>query len=211
MNGIFVTGTDTNVGKTVVSAAFVLALRGGKNVFYWKPVQTGIEADDDTQTVRRLADCFDSEIFDSGFRLEKPLSPHLSAKLSGVEITIEKILDFLPEEAGERFWIIEGAGGLFVPLSDDELMIDLIKRLDLPIVIAARSGLGTINHTLLTVEVLRNRGLKILGVVMNGEPNRENRDAIEHFGAVKVLAEMPRFETLTGENLSSWARKSLRL
>jgi dethiobiotin synthetase len=88
-------------------------------------------------------------------------------------------------------------------------MIDLIKALGLPAVIVARSGLGTINHTLLTVETLRNRNLNILGVVMNGEPNEENRKAIEHFGQVKVLAEMPRFEQLTSENLSAWAKENL--
>lgn len=212
MNGIFVTGTDTNVGKTIVSAAFTIALRGGgKNVRYWKPVQTGIEADDDTRTVRQLAGCADREILDDGFRLEKPLSPHLSAKLAGMKITIEKIFEFLPAETNDDFWIVEGAGGVFVPLNDDDLMIDLMKRLDLPVVVAARSSLGTINHTVLTVEALRNRGLKILGVVMNGEPNTENREAIEHFGRVRVLAEMPTFKELTAESLSNWAKKNLKI
>ncbi|HXG83106.1 MAG TPA: dethiobiotin synthase [Pyrinomonadaceae bacterium] len=209
MHGIFVTGTDTNVGKTVVSAVLTAALREKKNVFYWKPVQTGIEADDDTRTVRQLAACADEEILDKGFRLEKPLSPHISARLAKVEISIEKILNFLPDEKDEKFWIVEGAGGALVPLNENELMIDLMKALDLPVVVVARSGLGTINHTLLTVEALRNRDLKISGVVMNGEPNAENRRAIEYFGQVKVLAEMPRFEELTNENISAWAKKYL--
>ncbi len=209
MNGIFVTGTDTNVGKTIVSAALVSAFREKETVCYWKPVQTGIEEDNDTQTVRRLAECGDGEILDKGFRLEKPLSPHLSARLAKVEITIEKILAFLPDWKDGKFWIVEGAGGALVPLNESELMIDLIKALDLPVVIAARSGLGTINHTLLTVEALRNRNLKIFGVIMNGEPNRENRTAIEHFGRVKVLAEMPLFEELTGDNTAVWAKKNL--
>lgn len=209
MNGIFVAGTDTNVGKTIVSAALINAFRAAKNVRYWKPIQTGIETDDDTQTVRELANCADAEIFNKGFRLEKPLSPHLSARLANAEITIEKTLAFLPDLTDDEFWIVEGAGGVLVPLNDNELMIDLIEALDLPVIIAARSGLGTINHTLSTLEVLRNRGLEIRGVVMNGEPNRENRAAIEHFGAVKVLAEMPQFKTLTSENLSIWARENL--
>lgn len=209
MKGIFVTGTDTNVGKTIVSAAFVCAFRARENVCYWKPIQTGVETDDDTQTVRQLADCANAEIFDEGFRLERPLSPHLSARLAGIEITIEKISAFLPDWKDDKFWIIEGAGGVIVPLNENELMIDLIKALDLPVVIAARSGLGTINHTLLTVEILRNRNLKILGVVMNGEPNDENRKAIQHFGQVTVLAEMPRFEQLTSQNLSAWSKENL--
>ncbi len=207
MNGIFVTGTDTGVGKTVVSAALLLGLRDKKKVCYWKPVQTGIETDDDTRTVRELADCSDEEIFDEGFRLEKPLSPHLSAHLAQTEIKVKKILGFMPSEKDERFWIVEGAGGALVPLNEKQLMIDLIAALCLPVVIAARSGLGTINHTLLTVEVLRNRGLKILGVIMNGAPNAENRKAIEHFGQVKILAEMPKFESLTNKKLASWSKQ----
>lgn len=207
MNGIFVTGTDTNVGKTIVSAALLIALRAKKSVCYWKPIQTGIEADDDTSAVRKLAICSDAEIFDEGFRLEKPLSPHLSARLANVEITVEKVLNFLPDDEENRFWIIEGAGGALVPLNEKELMIDLIAALNLPVVIAARSGLGTINHTLLTVETLRRRDLKISGIVLNGEPNAENRKAIEHFGQVRVLAEMPQFERLTQENLTDWAKR----
>lgn len=207
MNGIFVTGTDTEVGKTVVSAALLCALREEKAVCYWKPVQTGIEADDDTRTVRRLASCADAEIFDRGFRLEKPLSPHLSARLANVEITVEKVLNFLPADRENRFWIVEGAGGALVPLNETELMIDLISALRLPVVIATRSGLGTINHTLLTVETLRNRGIKIRGVVMNGKPNAENRRAVERFGQVEVLAEMPKFDFLSNENLTAWAKQ----
>lgn len=205
------TGTDTNVGKTIVSAALMCALRERETVCYWKPVQTGIESDDDTQTVRELTICKGDEIFGKGFRLEKPLSPHLSARLAKVEITIERILDFLPEEIGERFWIVEGAGGALVPLNETELIIDLIKILDLNVIVVARSGLGTINHTLLTVEALRNRGLKLLGVIMNGEPNAENREAIEHFGQLKVLAQMPSFEKLTSENLSAWTKGNLEI
>ena len=207
MNGLFVTGTDTEVGKTVASATLLIGLRAEKTVRYWKPIQTGIEADDDTQTVRRLANCADAEIFDAGFRLEKPLSPHLSARLANVEITVKKVLDFLPRDKNDFFWIVEGAGGALVPLNETELMVDLMKALDLPVVVAARSGLGTINHTLLTLEALRRRDLLISGIVMNGEPNDENRRAIEHFGQVKILAEMPRFEFLTGENLSAWAKQ----
>jgi len=211
INGIFVAGTDTDVGKTIVSAALVCALRAKKPVCYWKPIQTGIEADDDTKTVEKLANCADAEIFDKGFRLEKPFSPHLSARLANVEITVKKTLDFLPNEAEKRFWIVEGAGGALVPLNENELLIDLIKTLDLPVVIAARAGLGTINHTLLTVEAMRNRNLKMHGVVLNGEPNEENKKAIEHYGQIKVLAQMPRFGILTNQNLEIWAEGGLNL
>jgi dethiobiotin synthase len=211
MNGIFVTGTDTGIGKTIVSAALVCALREKENVCYWKPVQTGIEEDDDTETVGKLANCRDEEIFDKGFRLERPLSPHLSARLSNVEITIEKVLQFRTNSPSERFWIVEGAGGVLVPLNESELMIDLIKALNLPVLIVARSALGTINHTLLTLEALRNRNLEVFGVIMNGEQNDENREAIEHFGKTRVLAQMPKFERLEFESLNNWTRENLCL
>ena len=211
MSGIFVTGTDTGIGKTIVSASLVCALREKENVCYWKPVQTGIEEDNDTETVGNLANCLPEEIFDKGFRLEKPLSPHLSARLSNVEITIEKILRFKTDFVSERFWIVEGAGGVLVPLNERELMIDLIKALDLPVLIVARAALGTINHTLLTIEALRSRNLKIFGVIMNGAPNEENRKAIEHFGKTRVLAQMPKFEKLEFESLRDWTSKNLCL
>ncbi|CAN5244449.1 N/A [soil metagenome] len=207
MKGIFVTGTDTGIGKTMVSAAFVCAFRGKENICYWKPIQTGIEEDNDTETVKNLANCDDNEIFDKGFRLEKPLSPHLSARLANVEITVEKVVQFIENE--ERFLIVEGAGGVFVPLNEKELMIDLIKRLKLPVLLVVRSTLGTINHTLLTIEALRNNNLEIFGVVMNGEPNLENRKAIEHFGKVEVLAEMPNFERINGKIISNWSENNL--
>lgn len=211
MRGIFVTGTDTDIGKTIVSASLVCALREKENICYWKPIQTGIEEDNDTETVRKLANCSTEEIFDKGFRLEKPLSPHLSARLSNVEITIEKVLRFSRDFVSESFWIVEGAGGVLVPLNERELMCDLIKALDLPVLIVARSALGTINHTLLTIEALRNRNLKIFGVIMNGERNEENRKAIEHFGNVRVLAQMPKFEKLEFESIQDWTSENLCL
>jgi dethiobiotin synthetase len=196
MKGFFVTGTDTGVGKTVASAYLLKQLRRTKSVCYWKPVQTGIEEDNDTETVRTLAECADSEIFDQGFRLEKPLSPHLSARLANVQISIGKILQFLEKADREQFFIVEGAGGVLVPLNEYEMMIDLMKALNLPVIVVARSGLGTINHTCLTLEMLQNRGLEVFGVIMNGEPNSENRQAIEYYGNTRVLAEIPLFQNI---------------
>lgn len=213
MKGIFVAGTDTGIGKTVVSAGLLIALGKKTDVRYWKPVQTGIEEDDDTKTVGKLARCSAEQIHDRGYRLEKPLSPHLSAELAGVEITIGKILEFQTKEndpgsAGpdrDVFWIVEGAGGLLVPLNKKDLIIDLIGVLELPVVLVSRSGLGTINHTLLSLAALRQRHLEISGVIMVGDPNPENRWAIEHFGRVRVLAEMPKFEKLDGKSLTKWS------
>ena len=191
MRGIFVTGADTGVGKTVVSSVLLSALRRSRAVGYWKPVQTGIEEDDDTAEAARLASCAPQEICNEGIRLERPLSPHLSARLAGRRIRLEQLLDIKERLAPARFWIVEGAGGLLVPLNDTQLISDLIAAIGLPAVVAVRSGLGTINHTLLTVEALRRRSLQIAGGVMVGEPNAENRRAIETYGQVRVLGEIP--------------------
>jgi dethiobiotin synthetase len=204
--GLFITGTDTNVGKTVVSAALMLRYRAEARLCYWKPIQTGIEIDDDTNTVRELVQAGESEIFASGIRLARPLSPHLSARLAGINIEIESLVESLP--VNKTAWIIEGAGGLFVPINEVQLMIDLIARLALPVVIVARATLGTINHTLLTLAALREHKLVIAGVVMVGQPDRENRLAIEHYGKVDVVAELPHFTSLNQTALADWARAS---
>ena len=206
MKGIFITGTDTGVGKTVVSAAVFHRYRKAQPVRYWKPVQTGIEADDDTATVRALAECSDSEIFDRGVRLPQPVSPHLAARLAGKTIRLDEVVGLIPPESESVNWIVEGAGGVLVPINENQLMIDLIEKLRLPAVIVARSSLGTINHTLLSLEALRRRSLPIAGVVMVGEPNNANRDAIERFGDVTVIAEIPLLSDLTASSIGCWAR-----
>lgn len=209
LHGLFVTGTDTNVGKTVTCAALLCRYRAHARLRYWKPVQTGIEQDDDTAEVRRLAACGDDEILSEGVRLRGPVSPHLAARWSGQRITIDGLTTLAaPSSAAER-WIVEGAGGALVPLNDTELMIDLMRALALPVVLVARSALGTINHTLLSLEALRARNLPVAGVVMAGERNAENRDAIEHYGCVPVLGEMPLWNPLDPQRLASWAAAEL--
>ena len=203
--GLFVTGTDTNVGKTVVCAALMHRYRSAVPLRYWKPIQTGIEHDDDASEVRRLAGC---EVA-TGTRLPRPVSPHLAAKWSGQNIRLNEMK--LPSESGT--WIVEGAGGVLVPLNETDLMADLMRSLGFPVLVVARSGLGTINHTLLTIEALRARGLCVAGVVMVGDPNSDNREAIEHHGRIQVLAEMPRLESIDGTldagRLAQWAATEL--
>ena len=206
--GLFVTGTDTDVGKTTVAAALMHRFRRTHSLKYWKPVQTGIEISDDTETVRNLGKCSEKELFDSGVRLTRPLSPHLAARLNGSRIQIDDLIQLLENTENSR-WIIEGAGGALVPLNESELMVDLMVRLGLPTIVATRSSLGTINHTLLTLESLRARKLAIAGVVMVGERNPENRKAIEEFGAARVIGEMPRFDLLTADTLERWATSQL--
>ncbi|MFN3326671.1 MAG: dethiobiotin synthase [Bryobacteraceae bacterium] len=205
IQGIFVTGTGTNIGKTAVSAAIMHRYRPVAPLRYWKPVQTGSPEDDDTRTVHRLGACSIEEIHPEGIRLPRPLSPHLSARLCGVRIELASILAAAANAGASRACVVEGAGGLLVPLNEDTLIADLILALKLPAVVVALSTLGTINHTLLTLEALRARSIPIAGVIMNGELNPENRRAIEHYGSVPVLGEMPPLAPLTAEVLAHWA------
>jgi dethiobiotin synthase len=205
LRGVFITGTDTNVGKTVVAAAIMQRYRAVAPVVYWKPIQTGIEQDNDTATVTKLGECDRPEIFDEGIRLARPLSPHLAALKANRSIEIPALLRLVAGHSDSIRWVVEGAGGLLVPLNGQDLMPTLMAQLRLPLVLVARTGLGTINHTLLTLEAMRQRSLRIAGVVMVGQPNPDNRAAIEKFGNVNVIAEIPQFEPLSAAALRKWA------
>jgi malonyl-CoA O-methyltransferase len=208
LHGVFVTGTDTGIGKTVVAAAIMSRYRDVASLRYWKPIQTGIEEDDDTKTVAELCECGPARILDKGVRLPRPLSPHLAATLSGVQIDLDALIETVAAEERSDRWVVEGAGGFLVPINGEALMSDLIAQLGLPVVVVARSSLGTINHTLLTLEALRLRAIPVVGVVMTGEKNTENRRAIEHYGHVAVLGELPRLEPLTAGTLR-WAAAAI--
>lgn len=209
LRGLFVTGTDTGVGKTVTSAALLHRYRSNLSMRYWKPIQTGIEQDDDTAEVRRLAACGEQEILAEGIRLRCPVSPHLAAQWSGVTIRLEDVTAPIRSQPSAVRWIVEGAGGVLVPINKSQFMIDLMFALALPVVVVARSTLGTINHTLLSLEALRARSLQIAGVVMVGEPNPDNRAAIERYGGVSVLGEMLPCQPLEAGVLGAWARAAL--
>lgn len=198
MRGIFVTGTDTGVGKTVVCAALMLRYPGAR---YWKPIQTG--PDDDTAEALRLSSSSRESAYFHGVRLADPVSPHLAAKRAHTRID----LPFLTADVkkSQDAWIVEGAGGTLVPINESDLMVHLMERLGLPVVVVARTSLGTINHTLLTLEAVRARKLPVAGVVMVGDPNCDNRAAIEEYGKVIVLGEMPPIGPLTAGGLASWA------
>jgi dethiobiotin synthase len=178
-------------------------------VRYWKPIQTGIETDDDTAEVARLGQCAGRELLKDGVRLERPLSPHLAARLSNQRISLDAVMRPIDNEPEAATWIVEGAGGVLVPINDTVLMIDLMERLALPVVVVTRTSLGTINHTLLTIGALKARSMTVAGVLLVGEPNADNRDAIATYGDVRILGEMPRFDPLTPEALGDWARTQL--
>ena len=203
--GLFITGTDTGVGKTAVSAALLRRYRPQRPVRYWKPIQTGIEQDDDTATVARLASASTDEILDEGVRLPRPVSPHLAARWQGQTIALRPLIETLDRHGHGTYWVVEGAGGALVPINDDHTMIDLMVMLALPVVVVARTSLGTINHTLMTVETVQRRALQVAGVVMVGRPDPDARAAIERYGGVAVVGEMPALEALTPEALAAWA------
>lgn len=174
---------------------------------YWKPVQTGIEQDDDTADVLRLSGVGQERVLNDGVRLLRPLSPHLSASLANTAISLAPLMDMAWSRDDTTHWIVEGAGGVLVPLNEHDLMVDLITVLGLPVLIAARSGLGTINHTLLTVEALRARAIPIAGIVMVGEQNPDNRIAIETRAHVTVVGELPPLDPRTPDALQAAARR----
>ncbi|MGH9689663.1 MAG: dethiobiotin synthase [Candidatus Acidiferrales bacterium] len=184
-NRFFITGTDTGVGKTVVSALLCAAL----DAIYWKPIQTGTREGTDRSTVRRLAQLPLARTRPEIYRFSPPVSPHLAAKRAGVRIELRKIA--IPKVAATQSLIAEGAGGVLVPINEKQLMRDLMKHLKLPVLLIARSSLGTINHTLLSVAALRAAKLPVQGIVMVGKPNSENRKAIENYGTVQVIGTVP--------------------
>jgi dethiobiotin synthetase len=189
--GFIITGTDTDAGKTVFSAALVNALRAA----YWKPVQTGL--DSDSETVRRLAKLPPERLFPEVYKLRLPASPHIAAKRECVSIRPEALS--LPSTPHPL--IIEGAGGLLVPLSRDLLQIDMFAQWGLPVILCAKTMLGTINHTLLSLEALKRRDIPIHGVAFIGEAEPEVEETIIDIGEVRHLGRLPRIEPLSAESL----------
>ena len=182
----FVTGTDTGVGKTVVSALLCAAL----DAIYWKPIQTGTREGTDRATVMRLAELSRARTAAEVYRFAPPVSPHLAARRAGVEIDFGKIK--MPQIGRGANLIAEGAGGALVPINDKQLTTDLMRHLGLPVLLVTRTTLGTINHTLLSMAALRAARLDIRGVIMVGKPNRDNREAIERYGRARVIGVVPR-------------------
>ncbi|HYR83451.1 MAG TPA: dethiobiotin synthase [Terriglobia bacterium] len=185
---LFVTGTDTGVGKTLLSALLVAAL----NRKYWKPIQTGASEGTDTQNVMKWAGVSADRTLPEAVVFDPPVSPHLAAEQQGSRIDLLAIR----RPADPHPIVIEGAGGVYVPINDDVFMLDLMGHLNAPVVVAARTALGTINHTLLTISAIRSAGLELRGVVMVGKENRDNRRAVEHYGEVPVIGSIPWLDSI---------------
>jgi len=198
---IIVTGTDTGIGKTVFAAALAAALGGA----YWKPIQSGLDgALSDSEAARQLGV---KQVLPEAYRLTEPLSPHRAAELDGIEIDLAQLT--LPPVDGAL--VIEGAGGLLVPVTRSLLFADLFARWQAPAVLVARTALGTINHSLLSVEAMRARAIPILGIAFVGEVNEDNEATICSLAGVTRLGRLPRLEPLDAATLAAAFSAHFRL
>ena len=191
MKGYFVTGIGTEVGKTVASAILTEALEAD----YWKPVQAGDLNNSDTRKVKAWISNDKSQIHDEGYRLTHPMSPHAAAELDGVRIELDGLLR--PETSNSL--IVEGAGGLMVPLNDRDLIIDLIKALNFEVILVSRHYLGSINHTLLSVKALKQEGIPIKGIIFNGTEHPTTEKVILAQTGLKMLGRIKEHSTITQE------------
>ena len=192
---LYVTGTDTGVGKTV----FAAALAGALGAWYWKPVQSGLEEETDTEAVARLGGVPPERLLSEAWRLKTPASPHLSARLDGVRIDPAALEP--PNVDGPL--VIEGAGGLMVPLTEDALLIDVFARWRLPVALCARTALGGINHALLSLEALARREIPVLGVAFIGDEMADTEAMICQKGAAKRLGRLPPLDPLSADSLAA--------
>ena len=199
---LVICGTDTDIGKTIVSSFFVQGL----HATYWKPIQSGTQDGTDTQTVCKLLNLEKNRYVPEAYKFKNPVSPHWAAEKESQEIDPAKII--IPKT--DELLIIETAGGLMVPLTRNLLQIDQLKVWDVPIILVAKSGLGTLNHTLLSLEALRNRNLNVIGIVLNGPPHEDNPKTLEEFGTTKILARLPIFSEVNANILTKeWEKQKL--
>jgi len=215
MQGIFITGTNTEVGKTIIGRAIIIALvNRGIDVKALKPVESGVKDIPQDAMALLKASKKQRDIKETClYALKTPASPHVAAKQEGIEIKEKSIIEFINKTTKEsQMLIVEGAGGILVPLSPKLLYIDIIKNIGFPIVIVAPNVLGTINATLLTIEAAKKRNINILGVVLNGTDKEElgNAKAIEDFGKVPIIGVFPTIdENMNDSKLGKVAEKSL--
>ncbi len=191
---IVVTGTDTGIGKTIFAAGLADFLSAS----YWKPVQSGLEGETDSEVVARLGGLSQARIIPEAYCLKTPVSPHEAAAIDGVSIDAARLS--LPEVAAGTL-VVEGAGGLMVPLDGSTLFVDVFARWRAPVVLCARTSLGTINHSLLSIEALRARAVRLVGVAFIGDSNPESERIVCAVGSVKRLGRLPHLAPLTRATL----------
>lgn len=192
--GAIVTGTDTGIGKTV----FAAALAGALQAAYWKPIQCGLDGGGDSERVRALSGLPPGRILPEAYRLQMPASPHRAAEAEGIEISVSKLR--LPEIDGPL--VVEGAGGLMVPVNRQTLTIDVFASWRLPVILVARTALGTINHSLLSIEALNGRNIPILGIAFVGDEIADTERTIVEMGNVRRLGRLPLLDALTPAKLA---------
>jgi dethiobiotin synthetase len=175
---IFVTGISTDVGKTIASSIIVESLEAD----YWKPIQAGDLDNSDSHKIKSKISNLKSKIFENAYKLNTPASPHLAAEIDGITIDLKEIKE--PET--ENHLVIEGAGGIFVPLNETDTIIDLIKP-DYKVIVVSRHYLGSINHTLLTVEAIQNRGFEVAGIIFSGSENKSTESLILNKTGIKSI------------------------
>lgn len=188
-----ISGTDTGIGKTVFAAALTHALQAS----YWKPVQSGLEEETDSEIVERLGGAPRAHILPEAYRLKMSASPHLSARLD--KVTIDPAL-LQPRETRAPL-VIEGAGGILVPLTNELLFADIFAHWQIPLILCARTALGTINHTLLSLEALRSRAIPVHGLVFIGDEHAENERIITDIGEVRRLGRLPHLPQMAARAL----------
>ncbi|MEP1095267.1 MAG: dethiobiotin synthase [Cyclobacteriaceae bacterium] len=196
---IIVAGIGTDTGKTVVSAILCEALKAD----YWKPIQAGDLENSDSIKVGGLISNDETVIHPEAYRLETPVSPHAAAEIDGIEIDQTKIV--IPQTTNHL--IIEFAGGLMVPLSKNYLNIDWVAEVDLPVVLVSNYYLGSINHTLLSLQLLESQNVEVLGLVFNGEKNKSSFDVIMHRSQVPCLLELSRQDQINSETIREYAQR----
>lgn len=194
-NSYFVTGIGTGIGKTIVSAIITQKLQAD----YWKPIQSGDLESSDSLMVANLINNSKTLIHPERFRLSQPLSPHLSARIDGINLNVK---DFqLPDT--DNSLVIEGAGGLLVPLNGKELMLDLIKALKTKVIVVSKNYLGSINHTLLTLEALKIHQIPVAGIIFNGDVNQETERYILNYTGVTLLGRIPELQQVDKKSINN--------
>lgn len=199
MKTFVVAGIGTGIGKTFISAILVEALEAD----YWKPVQSGDLDYTDTDAVRKLVSNSKSFFHPEAFCLSQPMSPHAAAEIDGVEILATKL--FLPETKNNL--IVELAGGIMVPLNSKELNIDLIKKWDVPVILVSQNYLGSINHTLLSISVLKANQIKLAGIVFNGEQNNATEQLILQYTEANCIAHINKETEINKEVVKRYAEE----
>lgn len=196
MRKLFVSGIGTGVGKTISSAILVEKLEAD----YWKPIQSGDLDSSDTMKVRSLVSSPQVKFYEEKYRLSKPLSPHRAAELDGISISLQE----LAAPATDLDLIIEGAGGLMVPINRKDLMIDLVEHFGAEVILVSQNYLGSINHTLLSAEILRSRGIPLKALIFCGPENMASESYIEERLALKAIR-IPQFEKIDKDVVKAFA------